>query len=171
MSKRVLALAGLIFIAAVSRVLPHPWNWTAVGAVALLGGARFEKMAEALFVPLAAMMISDALLGSHVTQGSVYGAIALTSLLSFVFRSELRGWKIGVGALLASAGFYLITNFGVWMSGGLYPATFKGLIACYVAGLPFFASQVLGDLFYASSLFWLWDRVATPALVPAKTRH
>lgn len=167
MLKKFFSLTGLIVIAAFSRLLPHPWNWTAISAAALLGGSRFDKVWEAIFVPLAAMVLTDFIFGSHATMGYVYGAIALTSLISFVFRSRIKGLNIGLGSFLASAVFFLITNFGIWMSGGLYPADVGGLAACYIAGFPFLVSQTLGDLFYAALLFLIWDKGAHRLLMTA----
>lgn len=169
MSKRFLALTGLILVAALSRFLPHPWNWTAIGAAALLGGARFDKMGEALIVPLAALALTDLAFGSHITMGYVYGAIALTAFVAHLFAEKITGWRVGVAAISASIGFYLVTNFGVWMSGGLYPATFTGLVDCYVAGLPFLTSQMMGDLFYAGILFGVWDLAFERSAVFAKS--
>lgn len=157
MNKRFAALALLVLVAALSRLLPHPWNWTAIGAAALLGGARFEKTWEAVLVPLAALLVTDLILGFHGTMAAVYGAFALTAVGARFFRDSIHGWKIGLAAFLASLAFFLITNFAVWASGGWYPMNAQGLIACFVAGLPFWGSQLAGDLFYSAVLFGLWD--------------
>lgn len=168
MSKRFFALVVLILVAALSRFLPHPANWTAIGAAALLAGARFPRTWEALVVPLAAMVLSDALIGFHSQVGWVYGAIALTALAAHAFRDRLTGWRIGVGAVLGSVAFFLITNFGMWATGTMYPPGADGLIASYVAAVPFFASQALGDLFYAAVLFGAWDLAVRRSLAPSK---
>lgn len=174
--RRFAALSALILVAAMSRLLPHPWNWTAIGAVALLGGARFEKTWEALLVPLAALFLSDLALGLlagktfgfHETLPVVYGAFALTALAARFFQHSIRGWKIALAAFLASLGFFLTTNFAVWAGGGWYTPNLQGLIACYVAGLPFWASQLLGDLFYSAVLFTIWQ--AAEARFPALSK-
>ncbi len=64
--QRSTVLTGLIFAAAMSRLVPHAPNFTAVGAIALFGGATFEKRWCAVTVPLVAMVISDLLLGLFV---------------------------------------------------------------------------------------------------------
>ncbi|MEE7546471.1 hypothetical protein HF319_04960 [Xanthomonas sp. Kuri4-1] len=52
-------LAGLILLAALSRLLPHPPNFSPVEAIALFGGAHFASRRWALLVPLAGMALSD----------------------------------------------------------------------------------------------------------------
>jgi hypothetical protein len=62
--------------------------------------------------------------------------------------------RIGVASLTASASFFLISNFAVWLVWrDMYPKTFNGLMACYVAGLPFFRSAVVSDLLFTAAFF------------------
>ena len=65
------------------------------------------------------------------------------------------GTVIG-GTLAASVLFFCLTNFAVWMQGGLYPLTFEGLIACYVAAIPFFGNTLLGNFVFSGLLFGGW---------------
>ncbi len=59
-----------------------------------------------------------------------------------------------VGAALTSSVLLLVlTNFGVWTSGHLYPKPWGGLVACYTAALPFFRNGLEGDLLYTLILF------------------
>jgi len=159
-----LALAALIFLAALSRLIPHPPNFSPVEAVALFGGAYFANRSWALIVPLIAMFVSDLILG--VMNGGIYFdyfvsagflliylCIALSAILGF----GIRG-KVGVGrvigySLLGSVLFFLVTNFGTWLGSSMYPQTATGLMDAYVAGIPFFQNTVLGTLFYSGLLF------------------
>ena len=61
--------------------------------------------------------------------------------------------RIGGAALASAVLFFVVTNFGVWATSGMYPPTFAGLQACYVAALPFFQNSLAGDLFFAAVLF------------------
>jgi hypothetical protein len=47
----------------------------------------------------------------------------------------------------------MITNFGVWVLLGTYPQTPAGLVACYVAAIPYFQNTILSDLLYSLLLF------------------
>ena len=172
-----LTLAALIFVAALTRVIPHPPNFSPIEAVALFGGAYFAKRHWALLVPLLAMFASDLVLGlvkggiywSYFASAGyllVYACIAMSTLLGF----GLRG-KVGAGSVLAyslagSLLFFVVTNFGAWLSDPFYPKTAAGLVAAYVAGVPFFQWTVLGTLFYAALLFGGFEflRNRNPAL-------
>ena len=58
-------LVAMIVAAAAMRLLPHPANFTPIGALALFAGAHFDDKRWAFIVPLAAMFLSDILLGFH----------------------------------------------------------------------------------------------------------
>jgi hypothetical protein len=62
----LLTLAALILAAAASRLAPHWWNLTAVGAACLFGGAYFQRKWAAFLVPVAALALSDVLLQTFV---------------------------------------------------------------------------------------------------------
>jgi hypothetical protein len=157
-------LAALIFAAALTRVLPHPPNFSPVEAVALFGGAYFASRQWALIVPLAGMLISDLVLaalngGSYAGYfGSagmalVYLCVALGVFLGYRLRGKVGGARVLGYSLLGSLLFFAVTNFGVWLFGAMYAKNAAGLVAAYAAGLPFFQWTVLGTLFYSAVLF------------------
>jgi hypothetical protein len=157
-------LVTMIVAAAMTRLLPHPPNFSPVEAIALFGGAYFASRAWALAVPLMAMLLSDIVLGamlggaygSYVASASfwlVYACIALSTLLGFGLRGKVSGARVLGFSLAGSVLFFVVTNFGVWASGTMYPKTGAGLMAAYTAGIPFFQWTVLGTLSYAALLF------------------
>ena len=160
MSTRFYTIAGFILGAAALRLIPHPPNFTPVGAMALFGGAFFANRALAFVVPLVAMLLSDSLL-ALVLYGSsafsmipfVYGGFTLTVCLGLMIRRRRSLLPIAAATLVGSVLFFLLTNLGVWLRGTLYPLTWEGLITCYVAAIPFFRNTVLGNAFYALVLF------------------
>ncbi|AHI05407.1 hypothetical protein BDW_04495 [Bdellovibrio bacteriovorus W] len=160
---QLFALGLMILAAAFSRFIPHPWNFTAVGAMALFGGAYLPKRLS-LIVPLAALMLTDAILGFHNTMVFVYAAFAAIVALGWVLRSQRSVVKVGGMSLLASVLFFAVSNFGVWMMDGMYARTFEGLVQCYVAAIPFFGNQVGGDLFFSAVMFGGYE--ALKSLVP-----
>ena len=172
-----LTLAALIFVAALTRVIPHPPNFSPIEAVALFGGAYFAKRHWALLVPLLAMFASDLVLGlargglywgyfSSAGYLLVYACIALSTLLGFGLRGRVGAGRVLGYSLVGSLLFFLVTNFGAWLSDPVYPKTAAGLAAAYVAGVPFFQWTVLGTMFYAALLFggFEWLRSRRPAL-------
>ena len=156
----------MVLLAALSRLLPHPYNFTPVGAMALFGGAYLANRWAAVAVPLLSMWLSDLLLNNIVykeynplfawfTPGGywIYGSIALTVVLGGLLIRKVTVVRVAAASLSASVLFFVVTNFGVWISGGMYAKTFEGLTACYVAALPFFRNAVVGDLVYCAVLF------------------
>ena len=159
-----LALAGLIVVAALTRLLPHPPNFSPVEAIALFGGAYFASRAWALVVPLVGVFLSDLVLaavngGSYATYFGgtsmllVYLCVVVTAVLGFGLRGRVTGARVLGWSLAGSVLFFLVTNFGTWLGSPMYPQTADGLMAAYVAGIPFFQWTVLGTLFYAALLF------------------
>ncbi len=167
---RLLALLSAIVAAAALRLVPHPPNFTPIAAMALFSGAYFGRNALAFIAPLAAMLLSDTLIGFHSGMPFVYGSVAIIVLLGWLALSRVSVLRIGLAAIASSVLFFAITNFGVWLTSGMYPLTPGGLAACYVAAIPFFQNTVAGDLFFSGLLFGgfaLLER-ALPALRPSQ---
>ncbi|MFN3386715.1 MAG: DUF6580 family putative transport protein, partial [Candidatus Thermochlorobacter sp.] len=49
----------LVFLGALSRIIPHPPNFTAISAVALYGTNKIADKKHAIVIPLLAMLLSD----------------------------------------------------------------------------------------------------------------
>jgi hypothetical protein len=135
-----------IAVVAAFRVIPHWPNFTPVLAIALVGGALAADRLRSLFVPLVAMILSDLALGFimgadyaiHATQPWVYGSVVAIALAGHAMRSWKPSSLVLAGGTLSAVGFFLVTNFAVWLNGGFYPMTIEGLVACYAAGLAFY---------------------------------
>lgn len=166
-----LAIA-LIFIAALSRLFPHPDNFTPIGAMGLFAAAYFNRSWMMLAVPFAALFLSDLILNnviySHLYDGFtlitswwIYAAFALVMLTGYVLlRGKVSPSRVILASLAASVIFFLVTNFSVWYGGYMpYPKTFAGLMTCYAAGLPFLGNTVLGDLIFSGILFGSFEWV------------
>ncbi len=143
---------GFIVLGVLSRLVPHPWNVTPVAAIALFGGTYLPAR-WGLVLPLAIVAVSDALIGWHATVPFTWGAFLLTGMIGWWLRPRPSPARIVAGTLAGSVIFFLVSNFGVWLSGGLYAHTPAGLWQCYVAALPFFRSSVAGDLVCSAALF------------------
>lgn len=155
-------LAGMILLAALSRLLPHPPNFTPIAAMALFGGAYFINKKWAFIVPLLAMALSD--IGLAFMMGYelfttmrivIYGCFILITMIGFLLSSKVRVLNIVFASLAGSVLFFVVTNFVVWagVSHNLYPNNMTGLVECYIAAIPFFRNTLLGDLLYVSVLF------------------
>lgn len=152
-------LTLMIFAAAFVRLLPHPPNFAPIAAMALFGGAYFNKKWAAFLVPLAAMFVTDLVLGFHETMWAVYLSFALIVVLGMIMLKEKKVGNIFFASVISSVSFFIITNFGIWLSTSYYAETGAGLAACYTAAIPFFHQTLLSDLFFVGILFGAYHLV------------
>jgi hypothetical protein len=150
---RPTVLIGMILAAAAMRLLPHPPNFSPIAAMALFGGAYLRHRWAGFAAPMLALFVSDLILGFYDHMEIVYGALALTVCLGWWLRANRSPLRVVGAALAGSVIFYVITNFGTWALGSMYPHTAAGLADCYVAAIPFFQNTVAGDLCFTALLF------------------
>jgi hypothetical protein len=160
----------LIASAALSRLIPHPLNFTPIAAMGLLGAAYLPKRWMAFLVPFAAMFLSDLVLNNGLynalnfkgqftwfTSVWIYAAFALIIAAGgLILRERVSVGRIVAASLTASVLFFLVTNFWSWHAFDTYPKTPAGLAACYTSGLLFFVNTVAGDLFFSAILFGIY---------------
>jgi hypothetical protein len=135
-----------LVVAVLSRVVPHPglWNFTAVTGALLYFGAR--RPWREMLAPMAALMATDYLLTvfsyHYPFQWQMYVAqwvwyVAAMALGSILLRPRTSFARVAAGVVLGPTSFFLMSNFGVWATTEMYPHTFSGLVACYIAAIPF----------------------------------
>ena len=155
----------LILFASFSRIIPHMPNFTPIGAIALFGGAYLKNKYHAFLIPIASLWLSDLILNNFIFTlysdftwfypGFLWQYISfiLIIILGYFFLKKINFKNVFITAISSSALFFIITNFGVWISGSMYTLDFKGLITCYVMALPFFKGTLLGFMCYSAFLF------------------
>ena len=160
-------ILGIVALAVATRVmtpalLGHPSNFAPVGAIALFSGAYLGKRALSFIVPIVSVIVGDLLLNTLY-----YGGIELlypgwywqyVSYIAIVgvgllLRDRVKVSSVGAASISSSVLFFLVTNFGVWLSMDMYPHTPAGLALCYTAALPFFGGTLVGDLFFSALMF------------------
>lgn len=154
----------MIVFCVVLRVVPHPPNVAPVGATAVLAGRTLPRHL-ALAIVVIAMFLADALLAwlrgypliSWVTP-FIYAGFVVQALLGRALR-RVRGGAIAA-ALLGSCAFFVLSNAGVWIAGGLYPRTPAGLSACFLAAVPFFGPTVASDAVWTIALSLAYKALA-----------
>lgn len=147
-----LAAFALIAFAIAMRLLPHPPNFTPIGGLALFSGMYLPRR-WALSAPLAAMAVSDALIGFYSLPIllSVYGSFGVILLIGMWLKRRRRIMPVLSGVISGAVIFYLVTNAAVWAFSGMYPPTFSGLMASYVAAIPFFRMTLASTLLYTAA--------------------
>lgn len=146
---------GLILLIVFSRLIPHPPNFTPVLAVAIFCGALYARPPHTLLIPLLGMIAGDLVLGFHDQVWAVYLAVALCVGLGRWMLNPPGVLPLLGAGLSGSALFFLLTNFAVWLQGDFYPMTSAGLLACYVAAIPFFHNTLIATLLFGLVLFGL----------------
>jgi hypothetical protein len=164
-------VAFLIGLGVTARLLPHPYGFLPVAASGLFAARMLHMPALAVIVPIAAMGLSGFGLAGDDWRVAlvVYAAIALPAVAGMLTR-HWRGVLPVVGTMVScSLVFFAASNLAVWAFSGMYPLTWEGLVACYVAALPFLDKTVLGDLFWTAVLFggaWLVQHAPRPSRRP-----
>jgi len=152
----------LLLVAVLTRVLPHAgWlNFTAVGGTLLYFCAR--RPWREMIAPLAVLIAADYFLTvytyqytfrweSYVTTWAWYGmAMALGLIL---LKAKTSAVRVAAGALLGPTSFFVVSNYAVWASGGMYPRSMAGLGACYIAGLPFYRNDLVSTAIVCAVAF------------------
>jgi len=149
---RFIVVFSVILVAALLRLLPHWPNFTPIAAMALFAGTYFDRKQYAFAIPIAAMFISDLIIGLHASMPAVYISFALSVLIGMSIRKKVTVGSVMVASLSSSVIFFLITNFAAWLASPFYPQTAAGLAECYVAGLVFFRDTTYGISFFLNDL-------------------
>jgi hypothetical protein len=152
-ASRLYTILGFIFIGIVSRLIPHPPNFTSLTALALFSSLCLNNRLLSFVTVLVTLFLSDQVLGFHSTMPFVYLSFGLIILIGHQFKEKTVISRLPFVCLFSSLLFFFLTNFGFWMTGALYPKTLAGLGTCYLAALPFFMNQIFGDFIYNGVFF------------------
>jgi hypothetical protein len=154
----------LVVLCVVLRVVPHPPNFAPVGAAAVFAG-RTLRPSVAIGTVVVAMFVGDAILARvhgypliDAETPFVYGGFFFQTWLGRALRSR-RGGAVGA-AVAGAVGFFVLSNFGVWLTGAMYVHTGAGLAECFVAAIPFFGATLAGDVFWTVALSWAYLALA-----------
>jgi len=169
-NKNIALVILFLIIGACARWIPHLPNFTPTEALALFGAAHLSKRYLAILLPLLLWYISDFVLNNTIlrsfyteTEGTIwfsnymiYNAVAIVFivLLGRKLLQKVTAGNVVLASITSSIMFFLVTNFGSWAHGAsFYTRDFSGLMASYMAGLPFFATSMLSTLLFSGILF------------------
>tara|TARA_B100000242_G_C42894818_1_gene415056 strand:- start:240 stop:740 length:501 start_codon:yes stop_codon:yes gene_type:complete len=141
---------GIFLVLAVSRFIPHPPNFTSLIALSFYVPAFLGR--KYILALISSFFITDLLIGFHSTMLFTWGSVLIIGLFSNFFLKNIF-LRIS-GALLGAIIFFIVTNFGVWITSGMYTLNLNGLLSAYLLGLPFFGFSALSTLIF-SALFEL----------------
>lgn len=166
MYARLLPIFGLIVFGVISRLLPHPPNFTPINAIALFSVLYLDSKWLSLATLFATMLLSDLILGFHGTMPYVYLSFGLVIFAGHSLVKNGPILRIPAAGFASALLFFLVTNFGAWTTDHFYPKTAEGLGLCYLAAIPFFVNQIAGDLLYASLLYFYMGMIKGLVLTP-----
>jgi len=142
---------SLILILALSRLIPHPPNFTPIIAMAIISNYFFKNIYSSILALSLSMFLSDIFIGFYTNMIFVYFSLFLINIIFFKINEKYKiNYKnIFLYGLAGSILFYLISNFGVWLLGDLYTKNFEGLISCYILAIPFLKNTLLSTIFFS----------------------
>ena len=153
MNIKVILICAIIFLVSLTRIFPHPPNFTPILALAIFGGAYLPNRITAISLPIISMFISDLIIGFHSQIFTVYAAIILLSILGHLMKTK-NFKNFAITGFTGSLIFFIITNFSVWLGGSLYPLTIDGIIQCYIMAIPFFHNTLISTMLFLTILFF-----------------
>jgi hypothetical protein len=180
---KLIVIAIVVFAAAALRLGSSIPNYSPLAALAVFAGAHLSKKWLAVIIPIAATWLSDFVLDNTLyapASGEIvwfyggfywqYSCYAIMALVAYFLIKKVTVTNVVLASLGASLLFFVVTNFGVWATSGMYAKTFAGLQLCYTAAIPFFQKTILGDLVHSAVFFggFALAQMAIPTLRPAK---
>ena len=148
---------GLIALLSLSRLIPHPPNFTPILGMAVFSGAIISKRFFAYLVPLLAMLLSDLYLGFHASMPIIYFSLAICVLIGTFIEARVTILNSFLSISLGVLAFFLITNFMVWYGSGMYESSISGLMTCYFMALPFVQNTFISSILYGMGAFLIYD--------------
>ena len=144
MKNKLFLCIGIFLSLALSRFIPHPPNFTSLIALSFY----VPVILGISYIPvlILSFAITDIFIGYHTGTFFTWGSVFLIGLISQLFAKTLTS-RIS-GALIGAVIFFIVTNFGVLMS-GMYGHTFDGIIKCYTLAIPFFTYSLISTLLFS----------------------
>lgn len=145
----------LVLVGAGSRLLHLPPNIAAVTGVTIFAGFAIRNVWLALLVPIAAMAVADVVLGWYNEAIFTYVGMAAGVFLARGLLHPLTPLRLIGTTFLASFAFFALSNLGVFIS-GYYGYSLEGLIACYIAAIPFWQNSLVADFTSTALVFAIY---------------
>jgi len=137
----------------ISRMISDIPNFTATIALIMFTSYLIRDKFLSVLVILVSQIISDLYIGIYSSMFFVYGAYVFIALLSPIIMNKLSFKSVLISSLVTPTIFYIVSNFGVWITGSTYPLSLDGLIMCYVAGIPFFDETLLSTVVFSVTIY------------------
>jgi hypothetical protein len=138
----------LIFVLSLSRLIPHPPNFTPIITVAIISGYFFKNVYLSAMVLIISMLIGDLFIGFYTNMIFVYISLLFITIIFFKAVKKMNSKNLIIFAFLGSLVFFLISNFGVWIFANMYEKNLNGLMQCYLMAIPFFKNTLFSSIIF-----------------------
>ena len=155
---------SLILILSFSRLIPHPWNFTPILATGIFSGFYFRKFYLSLFIVIFSMFLADLYLGFHNTMFFTYISLTVAVVLG-IYIKHFKFNEILISGLLSSVFFFIITNFGAWLTLEMYEKNLSGLMSSYILAIPFFHNTLISTFLYLIVIKLLFDFLTNKKII------
>ncbi len=146
----------LILILSLSRLIPHPSNFTPMLAVGVFSGFYFRNFLLGVLIVIFSMFLGDLYLGFHETMFFTYISLAVAVVFGLLIK-RLKFTEILFSGFASSVCFFIITNFGAWLTLAMYEKNFSGLLQSYAMAIPFFHNTLISTFLYLIVLKLIFD--------------
>ena len=154
----------IILSLSLTRLIPHPWNFTPVLATGIFAGFYFKQFYLSLFIVILSMFIGDLYLGFHSTMFFTYISLAVAVIIGLYIK-HFKFTEILFSGLVSSVCFFIITNFGAWLTLEMYEKNFTGLLQSYVMAIPFFHNTLISTFLYLILLKLLFNFIISKKII------
>jgi hypothetical protein len=152
-------------------------NFSPLGAMAIFGGAYFNRKWKAFALPLLMIFLSDFILQQTVFKSYgngflysgwywVYGAFALMVMIGRWLLKKVTVAGFLCATLSCVIIHWIVTDLGVWIGSQTYNQNMNGFIACLENAIPYEWCFLTGTLLYGVILFGLFERMKRKFSVP-----
>ena len=146
----------IILSLSLTRLIPHPWNFTPILAVGIFSGFYFKQFYLGLFIVVVSMFLGDLYLGFHSTMFFTYISLAI-AVGSGILIKHFKISEIFFSGLVSSICFFIITNFGVWLTSEMYEKNLQGLMNSYILAIPFFHNTLISTFLFLFGIKIIFD--------------
>ena len=147
---------SIILILTLSRLIPHPPNFTPIIAVAIMSSYFFKNIYLSCATLLISMLLADAFIGFYGNMLFVYLSLLIIVFIFYKISEKINFKNLFIFGFIGSLIFFIISNFGVWVLGGLYEKNLNGLVECYVLAIPFFGNTFLSTLIFSYPAIFIY---------------
>ena len=145
---------SLVFILSLSRLIPHPPNFTPIITVAIMSSYFFKNVYLSAVVLIISMVIGDIFIGFYVNMIFVYISLLCITVFFFKASKRMNSKNLIIFAFSGSLVFFFISNLGVWILGDLYEKNLNGLVQCYIMAIPFFKNTLMSTIIFSYIAFF-----------------